>query len=118
MMHMLSMIKELKDEIGQLKTEKTQSQTTLLDGIPAELEPEDKPLPFMDRKLVSKPSVYSGDITKFPEWQEDLKRYLDMQDERFSQVLDKVEAEREFELQESKRHAFVAASDKDNFQRA
>ena len=48
----------------------------------------------MDCKLIPRPNPYSGDISKFPEWQKDFKRYLDMQDERFSKILELIKAER------------------------
>jgi len=55
-----------------------------------------RPVPFMDRKLMTKLEKYSGsDLTKFPAWLEEFRAYMEFQDSRFLDVLDKIEEARE-----------------------
>ena len=52
----------------------------------------ERPPAPMDRKIVEKPVRYIGDTAKFPEFQESLKEYLDLQDERWRPILEGIEA--------------------------
>jgi len=46
----------------------------------------------MGRKIVEKPIRYTGDTSKFPDFQESLKEYHDLQDERWRPILEGIEA--------------------------
>ena len=52
----------------------------------------DRPPAPIDKKIIEKPTKYNGDTGKFPEFQDGLKEYLDLHDERWKPILEGIEA--------------------------
>ena len=93
---LLEIVKQLKDEVKELKGQRHAEGPQRAQGQGgawyASADGEEKSVPDMDRKLVTKPERYTGtDLSRFPVWQDELKAYLEMQDARFRLVLDKIE---------------------------